>query len=303
MSWRNDVIYRTETVLQLESSREPIAFRWLVALALAIALAAPLSAFGQSQCDTLPPGDSDLDGFDDVDECNGIALMEGLGFLDENGETTSFVPSCADTEGAAAFCVDPNVPDLFAIIVRSEPSGLPLQPLSFTAGDPAAGGLGVSVHLVDASDPMGSRQVSAVDPQKAVRITESRDAPGNALGIANYGSPNGIDGSMIWTARIENFVADECGSTGDSCQTESGAQGQADVTEALTLWVLNHEVGHLFALTASYNKRFGGFHVKAGEDEVMTQFVGYNTSKKTGLTTFFIPSTYSDRSRADKLLQ
>ena len=36
---------------------------------------------------------------------------------------------------------------------------------------------------------------------------------------------------------------------------------------------------------------------------MLTQFVDYDTNKKTGLTTFFIPDTYSDQSRADKLLR
>ncbi len=296
--------HRNRRTVQLESSRGQIPLQWLVALALVGVLAAPLSAFAQpSVCDSMPPGDTDLDGFDDVDECDGIALMEEFDFIDENGQPVRLVPSCADSGADPEFCVDPNVPDLFAIIVRSDPSGLPEQLLSFTAADPAVGGLGVSVHLLNASNPLGARQVSAGNPQNAVRITESRAATGDALGIANYGSPNGIDGSTIWTARIENFVAGVCGSTGAACQTETGAQGQAEVTEALTRWVINHEVGHLFALTAAYNSRFGGYHVKAGEDEVMTQFVSYNTNKKTGITTFFIPSTYSDRSRADKLLQ
>ena len=62
-------------------------------------------------------------------------------------------------------------------------------------------------------------------------------------------------------------------------------------------------MGHLLALTATYNSRFGGYHEKAGENEVMTQFVAYTANRKTGVTTFFIPSTYSDRSRADKLLR
>jgi len=279
---------------------------WMIVAALAaltVAAVFPLSAAAQTQCSNPAEGDADGDGFDDAAECGGIQLSQGLEFLDVNGQPTTFVPSCDGSNLPRAFCLDFASPDLFAIIVRADPSGLPAELLSFTAADEAEGGLGVAVHLLSASDPTGSRVVSSISPQNAVRITESLSDPGDTLGLANYGSPNGLDGSTIWTTRIQNFVADKCGPTGDLCETDNGASGQADVTEALAQWVLNHEVGHLFALTADYNSRFGGFHLKAGEDEVMTQFVKYNTNKKTDITTFFIPSTYSDRSRADKLLQ
>ncbi len=98
-------------------------------------------------------------------------------------------------------------------------------------------------------------------------------------------------------------MAEQCPGADELCVTDTGLEGRAAVTEALTRWILNHEVGHLFALTARYDKRFGGYHVKAGEDEVMAQFVDYDTSRKTGVTTFFIPSTYSDQSRADRRLR
>jgi class 3 adenylate cyclase len=187
--------------LKTGSSRGRASFGCLVGLAMFFALCASPSAFAQSVCDTLPDGDTDFDGFEDADECDGITLMPGLEFLDEDGQPVPVVPSCADVSTEAAFCVDPNVPDLFAIIVRSNPSGLPAQLLSFTAADPAEGGLGVSVHLLNASDPMGSRVVSPSDEQKAVRITESRDDPGAALGIANYGSPK--QRKLIFYERVE----------------------------------------------------------------------------------------------------
>lgn len=247
--------------------------------------------------------DSDGDGFSDVQEQVGISLSSGLTSTDAAGTVTSFVPSCGTTGTDPQFCVDPTRPDLFAILVPANPSGLPDDPLSFTSAPSEEGGLGVSVHVLQAVDPTGSRQVSPDSSQNAVRITESLAEPGDKLGLANYGSPNGLDGATIWTARIETFVAEQCGPTGLLCQTDRGVVGLAGVTEELTRWVLNHEVGHLFALTAQYQKRFGGYHVKAGEDEVLTQFVDYDTSRKTGITTFFIPTTYSDRSRADKLLR
>ena len=276
-------------------------FRWTawIGLALATLLASP--AWSQGLCDAFPLGDSDADGFDDVIECLGIQLLPGLTFNDANGTASDFVPGCAGSGAPAEFCMDPNKQTLFVIVVRGNPSGLPADILSFTSAPAAEGGLGVTVIALGAADPTGDRTVSAVSAQKAVRITESRDAPGDKLGLANYGTPNGLDGSTIWTARIEAFVAAQC--AGVQCQTDRGAVGQGAVTDALVRWVLNHEGGHLYLLTAVYNSRFGGFHEKAGENEVMTQFVAYNTNRKTGITTFFIPSTYSDRSRADKLLR
>jgi hypothetical protein len=272
------------------------SFVWTawIGLALTTLVASPVLA--QTTCDG--EADSDADGFSDLAECNGITLREGLTFV---ATGTRLVPSClVETELEPAFCLDPARQDLFVIIVRSEPtSGLPEDILSFTTASASEGGLGVSVHVLS-EDPQGDRTVSDVSAQKAVRITESRDTPGDKLGLANYGSPNGLDGSTIWTARIEEFVASEC--PNDACQVDNGAAGRENVTEALIRWVLNHEVGHLFALTADYNKRFGGYHLKAGTDSVMAQFVGYSTSKKTKITTLFIPQTFDAQSQADALL-
>ena len=276
-------------------------FRWMAGIGLSLATLLASPAWSQGLCDTFPPGDSDADGFDDVIECQGIQLLPGLTFNDSSGSASDLVPGCPGSELPGEFCMDPNQQTLFVIVVRSSPSGLPADILSFTSAPAAEGGLGVTVLVLSAADPTGDRTVSDVSTQKAVRITESRDAPGDKLGLANYGTPNGLDGSTIWTARIEAFVAAQC--AGSQCRTDRGALGQAAVTDTLASWVLNHEMGHLLALTAIYNSRFGGYHEKAGENEVMTQFVAYTANRKTGVTTFFIPSTYSDRSRADKLLR
>ncbi len=281
-------------------------FEWTasVTCALVAGMAVAASpAWSQSPCAEVAAGDSDADGFDDLTECGGIQLLAGLKFVDSAGILRDSVPGCFGTDLAPEDCLDHTRQDLFVIVVPSNPSGLPDDNiLSFTTKPAAEGGLDVSVHVLNAMDPLGDRTVSSISTQKAVRITESRDAPGDKFGLANYGSPNGLDGSTIWTRRMEEFVAAECATT--LCETDKGDSGVEQVTAALISWVLNHEVGHLFALTATYNSRFGGYHLKAGEDEVMTQFIGFNTTKKSPkTTTFFIPESYSDRSRADKLLR
>jgi hypothetical protein len=75
--------------------------------------------------------------------------------------------------------------------------------------------------------------------------------------------------------------------------TDRGVVGIAGVTDELERWVANHELGHTFKLTSEFNKRFGGYHLKAGSDFMMEQFVTWDENRKTGVITFFIPGTGS----------
>lgn len=283
---------------------------WLLSIVAASLLLAGAS-FGQDAgvCPGVAGADVDGDGFFDAVECQptGLTMKAGLQVevLNSDGVVVlgTNLPSCFGLETPdRRYCMSPAQDDLFVIVVPASPSLLPPDPFATMVKPVSEGGLGMHLHLLTETGTPGDRVVSDASPQKAIRITEDLDTVGEKLGQANYGTPNNIDRATIWTARIVNFVAATC--TSDAlCVTDTGAVGIAQVAEDLTVWVLLHEGGHNFKLSRDYNKRFGGFHQKEGSDSIMAQFVTFNTSKKTGLTTFFIPQNYNAQSQADALLQ
>lgn len=281
---------------------------WLLSVVAASLLLAG-GAFGQASiCSPGGDGDFDGDGFSDFLECQGFSMLPGLQVevLDSTGTVvnSTFLPSCFGLENPdRRYCASAEQSDLFVIVVAANPTTLPPGPLETAARPISEGGLGLNVHMLseDSANP-GTRQVSAASGQKALRIREDLDPNGEILGQANYGTPNDIDRATIWTTRIAAFVAATCSSDAP-CVTTTGADGIAEVSDALARWVIEHEVGHTFRLSADYNKRFGGFHLKAGTDSIMAQFISYSTRKKgDGRTTFFIPQTFDAQSQADALL-
>jgi len=287
---------------------------WLLSL-VAASLFFAGAAFGQSA--SICPGepgslvDFDGDGFSDVNECQGLFMLPDLEVEVVDPATgelvrSTFLPSCFGLENPdRSYCASAEQSDLFMMIVPANPSALPTGPLK--VADPISqGGLGLNVHLLTEPGPQGDRTVSPNSNQKAIRITESLNPDGEILGQANYGTPNNIDRATIWTTRIANFVAAACSDEDETLcvttTTNPDTVGVSAVTNELAFWVLNHEVGHMFQLSADYNKRFGGYHLKVGTDSVMAQFVSYSTSKKTGKTTFFIPQTFDSGSQADAQL-
>jgi hypothetical protein len=279
--------------------------RTLVAVAALLLL--PLAAFGQAVSCPLatPDADFDSDGLSDWHECWGLPLLPGLSVVDPvTGGMTDIVPSCFGNLFPRELCLRAEEADVFVMMVPAVPSGLPPNLFEPISAPSAEGGLGVVAHQVFGDNPDGSRLVSPVTDQNAVQVTEFLDTEGDVLGIANYGTPQNLDRARIYTQRIANFVASKCPPDPSLCVTDRGASGIAAVTEELALWVANHEVGHTFKLTAEFNKRFGGYHLKAGSDFMMEQFVTWNESKKTGKVTFCIPGTGSHAlsSVADKQL-
>jgi hypothetical protein len=250
--------------------------------------------------------DHDGDGWTDAWECAGIPLLPGLSVPGAEQWCLDCVPRCVGNEIPRHLCLDPATPDLFVIVVRATPSGLPPDLLADTNRPRSAGGLGVATHELSVAEPYGGdRRVSGVSSQKAVQLTENLDPDGDYLGIANYGTPNNLDRATIWTARIRRYVEAQCGS--GPCQTDQGTprEGIEVVIPILTRWVANHEVGHMFKLTRDFNKRFGGYHLATrnkGDRMVMEQFPVVQTNKKTGGATFFIPHAFADTSRNDMRL-
>ena len=233
--------------------------------------------------------DSDLDGFTDAEESAGITLA------DDNGNPTVTVPPCVFTSGEDRnTCLDPATPDLFVIIAAADTdSFIPVDPLALIYKATANGGLGVAVHRLNPEDAPTIRYVTPT--QKAVRITENIDAaPGEViLGIANQGTPNGLDRATVYTHRIANHVTDIYASAG-----QSPPDGFIDEYIRHTI---AHEIGHMTDLSVDYNRRFGGYHYKTGSEVLMEQSVVYSVKKD--VVTFKLSTDFSEPSQAGVTLK
>ena len=114
---------------------------------------------------------------------------------------------------AGNICLDPNKQDLFVIIVRNPNNTLfPTNPLPYVSAALSQGGLGIVVHPIYVSAPLTNRAVFSGSNQKAVQVTESMDTTSpDILGFSNTGTPNDLDNTTIFTARIKNFIQTTCG--------------------------------------------------------------------------------------------
>ena len=226
--------------------------------------------------------DSDLDGFTDQEEINGITLFDQTPF-------PGFDPGMPRDE-----CLDPATPDLFVILVRATDLGesytnIPeetdpgyFDPLEFVHKPQADGGLGIVTHEIPYDPANPDRYVSQDSLQKAVRITESLHPEGNILGYANQGTPNDLDDAIIYTEHIKSHVNSVYGNP---------AAVPAGLIYTYIKHTIAHEIGHMTSLAVDYNRRFGGYHYKSGSEVIMEQAVKY-TDKK-GIITFYISTEYA----------
>jgi hypothetical protein len=233
--------------------------------------------------------DYDKDGFTDFQECNGITLYDGTQFPGSNNGGPD-----------RSLRLGPADPDLFVILVLANPSNIPPDPLEFVSNPVGAGGLGIVTHEIPLVHP--ERFVSPDSPQKAVRITENLHPEGIILGYANQGTPNGLDEAIIYTEHIKNHVKTVCEQEGsDSCTDVSGAVGPDQIISLYIKHTIAHEIGHMTNLAVEYNRRFGGYHYKAGSEVVLEQAVKY-TAKKDKVT-FYISTHYAEPSQQGVQLQ
>src|SRR5712691_11029207 len=264
---------------QIMKNRQRAGSRGLMALAAAVALvaafavwaASPTQAWGAVTCPLIETGvDSDGDGFTDFQECNGIFLADG-----------SFFPSCVLH---APPCLDPNTKDLFVIYAPAASGSLlpvPFNPFGpYTAYGVTFNGLTalqITVHQIGPAQANADRTVTSVSPQKAVRVAESIDTNGTILGNCQWGTPGGLDGCVIYTQRIMNFITSTCGT--NAIVTSSGVASNAnDVFLAYAVHTFLHETGHTTGgMTAAYNSSYGGYHYKCGAGTMMEQCVTYST--------------------------
>jgi hypothetical protein len=215
---------------------------------------------------TDPSLDSDQDGFLDVTECTGIAV---------NG---------------TVFHTNPTRKDVFVILTPAQ-DGTSLLPQGFNPYLPVTYNgisfqglqpLGVNAIVLGPGQIADDRIVSpAASSQKAISIAESTDVNGSILGNCQWGTPNSLDGCVVFTQRIMNFINSVCDGAGD--RTSDRQQiFLAYVTQSFL-----HETGHtLGGMTSTYNSRTGGYHYKSGAGVVMEQSITYAT--KGGKCTWYI---------------
>jgi hypothetical protein len=224
-------------------------------------------------CPTTGTTDSDGDGLTDAQECTGITFVTG-----------GSLPTCFNNAAAKPNCVDPNSGDFFLVIVPAVPSLMP-TPIPQTGFDPFAlfAQLGVTAHKV-AVTQIGVDRTLLTNPPvsvKAVRVTESLDTNGTILGICNQGTPQDLDGCVVYTQRILNFINSTCDAVGDT------TTNRQQVFRDYVLHTIVHETGHtLGGLAAQYNASYGGNHYKTGAGFFMDQSVKYTT--KTGTCAFTV---------------
>ncbi len=254
--------------------RESTNLRMVVVLlaAAVLVLAMPVTHAGAQ--------DVDLDGFTDQEETDGITLPDNVTFWPGSN---SGLPREQR--------LDPTTPDLFVILVPATPSNFPANPLEFVPRPEAEGGLGITCHVIS---PEQAPVRSITPDQNAVKVTESLDATGEELGVANYGTPNDLDYVTVYTERIRNHVNSVCASASQCKDSATGFTG----TDLINLYInhtIAHEIGHVVALAVEYNSRFGGHHYRTGSKVVMEQSVKY--TDKGGKVTFYISTDYATPSQ------
>lgn len=250
----------------------------ICAATAAIALGAA-SALAQTTCPPLGT-DADNDGFDDSLECAGIPLASGTRVITDGATKDVFV--------IVALASNSLVQQVFGTTPFN-----PFNPASYLGSgvNVAFNGLtslGVNVHPISDADIAATVDrvvdASGVSLQKAVRIAESTDTNGTILGNCQWGTPDGLDGCVVYSQRIKNFIDSTCPGNTDA---ERALMFKAYVTESFL-----HEVGHsMGGLAPSYNSRNGGYHYKSGSGFVMEQSVTY--SNKNGTCTWYISSSWN----------
>lgn len=235
----------------------------------------PAQAAGGDPCAQYSKtGDRDGDGFSDYDECNGITFAGTVG---------GTFPGSNSTTTLRTNRLDPGSRDLFVIMVPATPSYFPGNPLEFVSNAQAQGGLGVTVHVLSSEQADNNRFVTSSSRQKAVRVTESLDTSNpTILGYtSSCGTPNGLDLTTVYTARIKNFVK----------SVYPGAP--QSLIDTYIKHTIAHEVGHSVGpLAPVFNSNYGGYHYKTGTNVLMDQSVYYKGK------TFYIGTAYTSTDQA-----
>jgi len=197
--------------------------------------------------------------------------------------------------------VRPDTKDLF-VIYAPQASGSLLPPV-FNPFDPnpfnlatnygivfhGLAPLGVTAHQLTTNQINLDRSVTSA--QKAVKVAESLDTSSTILGNCQWGTPNGLDGCVVYTQRAQKFITSTCANL-RVVQPNGTLSDSTSVFNAYMTYLFIHETGHsLGGLTAVYNSKYGGYHYAPGAGAVMEQAVTYST--KGGNCTFYISPVWN----------
>lgn len=238
--------------------------------------------------------------------------------------TTYTLPTCVGSTLSRNACLDPNTPDIFAIIATRNPTLFPTDndPLAFLEASSQMSGWGVhylsqSTKLADQNGVINGRTIYSDSSmtQDALRLTEddvSTLQSGNLLGITTWGIPSGYDDSVIYSERIKEWVTNQSSASGitEVCYVTTSMGKRAnpvccsttDTTDypqfLQNLWqniylksVCAHEAGHSMELTATFDATVGYHYSASNQPTIMDQYV-YTTTKK-GVLTWYIGDRYA----------
>lgn len=232
--------------------------------------------------------DTDCDGFTDTEEQSSITLPGGTTYS-----------ACTGAEDRTT-CLNYLEKDLFIILVQDTGTYIDtatFDPFEFISKAQADGGLGITVHVISSAQSNENRIIvnrtlsgsGGINvPQKAVRVSEDAttrltNPNSEGLGSCQHGTPNGLDGCIIYTRRIHDFIDSNCGGP---CTGPNGETGNA-LYNLQIQDTIGHEVGHSLNLTDTYNSRMDGWHERAGSNTIMQQ----NNKVSKGVVK--IPAVYS----------
>ena len=294
--------------MRISGGKQPFLV-WM-ALAVSLLLLALLPGRGGAQTaeelcnaatDPSVATDSDADGIPDYYECTGFhaAGFDGLG---SGALFTGYLSRGAASRGAY---LDPTGKDVFFALSGVVAGGLLETAIATSAGvlNYYSQGLGITVHPVTAADLYGDRVVfypGVGQPfQRAVMVAESTSTlVPDILGETYQGTPNGQDGSTIYTKNIQNVVNQYCPTTtvaDSACTDASGAVGRTAVTNRYILQVVSHEVSHASGLAPEYSRKYGWHY--APQSVVMMEpsvkVVQLTSGKKVIGATFYIMTGYN----------
>jgi hypothetical protein len=278
----------------------------LVAALVGVSLAVhPTLTWGAVNCAALALPDrgvdSDRDGITDLQECTGLTTVT-TGWAAAVAVPLNF-PRCVSGL-ARNTCLDPDSKDLFVIYKRAAAGSLlsflpnPFVPVNFSnIAFNGLADLGVTVHKLDEVNAATNRTVNAplaaaagvtITARKAVKVTESLSTNGTILGNCQFGSPGGLDGCVVYTARARNFINATCPGNTQAVRDQ--------VFRAYATYLAIHETGHsIGGLAAQYNAATGGYHYASGAGFYMDQAVSYTKtgSGGTATCTWSIPNRWN----------
>ena len=247
-----------------------IGMSWAIGIVVGgLLLVVGVPASAQVDCGTLTAAEADMDGDGDGLTNGGECGVIGPVGVDLTLWNTTTIAQCDfnDDNMVRHNCVDVNSRDAWVFLLH-----LGAESLVATIANPFefAETTGITVHVFSTDDSTllpGDRVIAPGDqppsgsPQKGVKITENGD-PSNIFGVANWGTPQGIDDAFIFSHAIQAFVSENC--PNNNCtDTVSGSTGAAAITTRYLRRTLSHELLHDWGAEEFYDSKVDGYHAAA----------------------------------------